>query len=85
MAGTPLKASMDALLVALNSINVSQHILEYLPCVIDHSGRQGSQNRENAAHLIQRLEELKEGISALPTTPSARDHEFARYVSPSEM
>jgi len=40
MAGTPLKASIDALLVVLNSINVSQRIPEYPPCVI--SGRQGA-------------------------------------------
>jgi len=41
VAGTPLKASIDALLVVLNSINVSQRIPEYPPCVIDHAGRQG--------------------------------------------
>jgi len=42
VAGTPLKASIDALLVVLNSINVSQRIPEYPPCVIEHSGRQGA-------------------------------------------
>jgi hypothetical protein len=42
VAGTPLKASIDALLVVLNSINVSQSIPEYFPCVIEHSGRQGA-------------------------------------------
>jgi hypothetical protein len=42
VAGTPLKASIDALLVVLNSINVSQRILKYLPCVMKHSGRQGA-------------------------------------------
>jgi hypothetical protein len=42
VAGTPLKASIDALLVVLNTINVSQRIPEYRPCVIDHGGRKGA-------------------------------------------
>ena len=42
VAGTPLKASIDALLVVLNTINVSQRIPEYPPCLINHSGRQGA-------------------------------------------
>jgi len=42
VAGTPLKASIDALLVVLNGINVSQHIPKYPLCIIDHSGRQGA-------------------------------------------
>ena len=42
MAGAPLKASIDTLLVVLNSINVSQRIPEYLACVSEHSGRQGA-------------------------------------------
>jgi len=42
VAGSPLKASIDALLVVLNGINVSQLIPEYPTNVIDRSGRQGA-------------------------------------------
>ena len=88
VAGTPLKASIDALLDMLNGINVSQRILEYPPCVIYHSGRQEARNSENAAHLTRRLYRLEAAISAVPpATPSAqyqRD-ELARYASPSEI
>ena len=42
VAGTPVKASIDALLVVLNGINVSQRVAEYALCVINHSCRQGA-------------------------------------------
>ena len=45
VAGTPLKASIDALLVVLNSINVS-HRYSPCQCVIEHSGRQGARIEE---------------------------------------
>ena len=40
VAGTPLKASIDALLVVLNDINVSQRVFEN--ALSEHSGRQGA-------------------------------------------
>ena len=48
VAGTPLKASIDALLVVLNSINVSHCFSEHssCQCVIEHSGRQGARIEE---------------------------------------
>ena len=86
MAGTPLKASIDALLVVLNSINVSQRIPGYLPRVIDHHVWQTrDQNKENAAHLTRRLYRLKAAISAVPpASAKAQMDELARYVSLSE-